>query len=211
MPNWVTNNVYFNTDEKTFNKIVKFINSKENDFDFNKLIPMPLEEEENWYNWRLNNWNTKWNASDVYIGDDYIEFNTAWSHPCNIIKVLSEKFPSVCMSVKYADEDFGYNVGEYTIKNGDEIDCFFPEGGSEEAYTLAIEVTGDEYHIWDVFFDVGENESIENNSFYKTMVKLSYEKYKDVDLRFPSNVLNMFLTIALENENYELANKIKNK
>ena len=257
MPNWVINNIYFDTDEKTFNKIVKFVKGEESDFDFNKVIPMPSElvgttsparivsEEEyneflnkdkvdgyystpitkemsdnfiekynanNWYDWSVYNWNTKWNACDVYIGDDSIEFSTAWSHPYSVIKTLSEKFSNVSMSFKYSDEDFGYNVGEYTIINGDEIDSFFPEGGSEEAYKLAFEIRGDDdFYIWDVFFDVDEEESIDNNTFYNTMIKLSYERYKDVDLDFPSNVLDKFLEIALEDENYELASKIKNK
>ena len=49
--------------------------------------------DDRWYDWRLQNWDTKWDAYDVCVTDDdpeqvEIEFNTAWSPPeaiCNKI------------------------------------------------------------------------------------------------------------------------------
>ena len=48
--------------------------------------------DDRWYDWRLQNWDTKWDAYDVVVTDDdpeclEIEFNTAWSPPeaiCNL-------------------------------------------------------------------------------------------------------------------------------
>lgn len=96
-----------------------------------------------WYDWCIANWNTKWNAHNCYLLDDHsIEFQTAWSTPENIIKVLSEKYPSLEFEVSYADEDFGYNVGKYTYQNGEIIREYLPDGGSPEADKMAEEILG---------------------------------------------------------------------
>ena len=49
-----------------------------------------------WYSWRHDNWGTKWNSYENlnyettrYI---YIEFQTAWSPPYNIIEKLAQKY-----------------------------------------------------------------------------------------------------------------------
>ena len=44
------------------------------------------QSDDRWYDWRLQNWDTKWDAYDVVVTDDdpdctEIEFNTAWSPP----------------------------------------------------------------------------------------------------------------------------------
>ena len=51
---------------------------------------------DNWYNWCINNWGTKWNANDVYINmnePDGIEitFDTAWGPASGIYELIEEK------------------------------------------------------------------------------------------------------------------------
>lgn len=43
MPNWVTNKITFNGNEKDILKLRKFVTSEERNFDFNKITPMPEE------------------------------------------------------------------------------------------------------------------------------------------------------------------------
>lgn len=165
---------------------------------------------DNWYGWQTQNWGTKWNASEVFISDNLISFNTAWSTPEPIFTALSKLFPDVEFFIEFADEDFGHNVGEVTLLNGDEIDSNIPEGGSKEAYLMAYKIQGEsEYYTWDMLFDIEEDEDIDDNEFYKTMIGLSYEENKAVDEGFPTNVLNEFLNLALANENFELATEIR--
>lgn len=165
---------------------------------------------DNWYDWNIHNWGTKWNATDVYIIEDYVEFNTAWSNPFEVLKKLSEKFPTTRIIVRYADEDFGHNVGEYELLDGEEVECYIPDGGSRDAYELAYEIQNDpEYYAWEVLFNVEDEEEVKDNSFYEVMIEKSYREFGKVDESFSKNVLEKFLSLALEDENYELAGEIK--
>lgn len=103
---------------------------------------------ETWYEWRIANWDTKWNAMETNIYDNVIEFDTAWSAPIAIYKKLGEMFPNISFSFIYADDDVSYNVGEGNIENGEfTLNC--PEGGTKEAFEIYCEVQGDCYYIWD--------------------------------------------------------------
>lgn len=66
-------------------------------------------------------WGTKWNAYNCEVIEGVASFETAWSHPNPVIKKLSEMFPDVEIEIEYADEDFGNNLGSYSIKNGVQV------------------------------------------------------------------------------------------
>ena len=62
--------------------------------------------DDRWYDWRVNNWDTKWDCYDVVVTDDdieqvEIEFNTAWSPPEAICKQIREDYPDVSVSWFY--------------------------------------------------------------------------------------------------------------
>lgn len=117
--------------------------------DYESLGKMYLKNLEeygapDWYDWRINNWGTKWNAYETkLLNDNSIGFQTAWSTPLDIIKALSLQYPSLQFEVKYADEDYGYNVGEYTYKNGEMTKEYIPKAGSEQATKMAEEIVMD--------------------------------------------------------------------
>ena len=63
-------------------------------------------QDDRWYDWRIQNWDTKWDAYDVVVTDDdpesvEIEFNTAWSPPEAICHALREQYPDVSVSWFY--------------------------------------------------------------------------------------------------------------
>ena len=145
MPNWVRNIVSVQNE-----KAIQETLSKENGrdlFDFQKIIPMPEELDEssdryiknlsieekllfiketggidNWYDWCVKNWDTKWNAAEtVVLSNKKVMFDTAWSAPFNIFKELSKKYHTK-VKVRYADEGITENSGTIIYEDGVEID-----------------------------------------------------------------------------------------
>jgi len=62
--------------------------------------------DQRWYDWRLQNWDTKWDAYDVEILDDdpaqlEVGFNTAWSPPEAVCNKIREDYPDVSVSWFY--------------------------------------------------------------------------------------------------------------
>lgn len=160
-----------------------------------------------WYSWSNANWGTKWNAYDsIQREDGSIYFQTAWSTPYPVMLALSAKYPEAIIKVRFADEDFGHNVGEYILQNGDVVEENVPEGGSEEAYEMAAEITGYEDYLTDRMYDI-ESETIEELEDYeKTWIKTVYNKGVLQD--FPKVVLQYMEQLAIEDENYEFAGEV---
>jgi len=80
-----------------------------------------------WYDWNQEHWGTKWNCygqpKEGHPSDaTQFKFETAWSHPNDMIAALSERLPGVVFLVRYADEDTGSNCGKYRIKSGVRFD-----------------------------------------------------------------------------------------
>ena len=64
------------------------------------------QADDRWYDWRVQNWDTKWDCYDVVVTDDdpesvEIEFNTAWSPPEAICNEIREQYPDVSVSWFY--------------------------------------------------------------------------------------------------------------
>ena len=62
--------------------------------------------DQRWYDWRVKNWDTKWDAYDLTVEDgdpDQLEitFNTAWSPPEAICNQIREDYPDVSVSWFY--------------------------------------------------------------------------------------------------------------
>lgn len=71
-----------------------------------------------WYDWNLHYWGTKWNAYSVSVEGTTVSFDTAWSHPTEIMIALSTRFPDAEFRCTYADEDIGSNCGEVNYQDG---------------------------------------------------------------------------------------------
>ncbi len=149
MPNHVTNRIKITGDPDTVKHILNKIKSDEfgvGTMDFEKIIPMPenifrgnlglrerkLYGKNNWYDWSVANWGTKWNAYGFDSNIDYskekeIRFLSAWSAPHPVIARLAEMFPSVKFEHKWADEDIGMNCGRRVYYDGERIEEYYPE------------------------------------------------------------------------------------
>ena len=134
MPNWCWNHLEVTGDEK---QLRKFVEKSENcpegsEFTFNGTYPMPktlritagthlsfiekikkyinirLYGYDNWYNWSIANWGTKWDAceSNICHNDiDYfaVSFESAWSPPIAWIDNIMKDFPDLCFTLEYEE------------------------------------------------------------------------------------------------------------
>lgn len=145
MPNWVTNKGTITADKETIDAIFSRITGRDTQFDFNKIIPEPKTKEKcpaqyyvnehsyivldddrpwfDWYNWHLDNWDTKWNACHANVErtsdtELIVLFDTAWSFPASIWEKLATKYKTATFDIKFADEDLGNNCGYFHAENG---------------------------------------------------------------------------------------------
>lgn len=85
-----------------------------------------------WYEWRIQNWGTKWNSySNLYGDGDTLCCQTAWSAPKEVIRKLSEMYPEVPMELEYADEDIGSNCGRILYRGGVVEEEYYPQTRKE--------------------------------------------------------------------------------
>jgi hypothetical protein len=165
---------------------------------------------QDWHSWSVANWGTKWNAysQNSDEGSNEISFETAWSTPYPVIEALSRKFPEAVIKVRYADEDFGHNVGEYTFQGGDLVEEYTPEGGSDEAFELAADIQGDTEWFIDRLYEIEAESADELEDYEINSIRYAYDK--GVLDEFPKVVLEVMEQMAVEDENYEFAERIKN-
>ena len=72
--------------------------------------------DDRWYDWRIQNWATKWDAYDVVVTDEdpectEVEFNTAWSPPEAICNAIREQYEDVSVSWFY--DEPGMEIAGY--------------------------------------------------------------------------------------------------
>lgn len=109
-------------------------------------------------------------------------------------------FPEVEFVVEYADEDFGYNVGTYTLEGGEETNNNIPAGGSKEANIMAMDIIGDEdyylthYLCYDIDGELSE--------FEDTLIEIAHERELLID-EYPVVVLEKLKELALADEQFE--------
>ena len=157
MPNWCMNTVEF---EGTPEQIKQVKDAIQKDALFGTLCPMPesvfrgdLGQEErkdcedkgidNWYDWSVSNWGTKWEASDLHMDDEgqyddcahvTVSFSTAWSPPVNFYETLYENMNYDCDDL--GDPQFKIRATYY------EPGCDFIgiwENGDDRCYTASSE------------------------------------------------------------------------
>ena len=70
-------------------------------------FPTSGKTDDRWYDWRIQNWGTKWDAYEVDIDDSELEygfevtFDTAWSPPEAICYAIKEQFDDLSISWFY--------------------------------------------------------------------------------------------------------------
>ena len=64
-------------------------------------------QDDRWYNWRVQNWGTKWDCYTLEMDDSdlphgfEVTFETAWSPPEEVCSAIREQYPNVSISWFY--------------------------------------------------------------------------------------------------------------
>jgi Ferredoxin-like domain in Api92-like protein len=165
MPNYCFNSLDISGTKSDILSFIEQNKQGEQYLDFNGAIPMPedlvhtkapnLDTESdkskeliakygtnNWYDWAVNNWGTKWNATcieDWYVSEDettaQINFDTAWCQPTEWLIKTSKKYPNIEFGLEFYEEGNCF-IGYYKIINGQFLVKNEPEWDSEEGIGL---------------------------------------------------------------------------
>lgn len=102
---------------------------REYEFDFQSVIPMDDEllKTNDWYNWRVQNWGTKWGGYDGSFNDDQsvFAFDTAWAPPLPIIKKLAE-LTGESFVLQYIEYGMFF-CGKYTASPTEDYDEYYAD------------------------------------------------------------------------------------
>ena len=147
MPNYCFNEITIKGPKSSIMRLIKLMRgngtSEDGDlhkFDFNKAVPYPrmLEEYEkkldkgkvkeskcmpmqSGYDWRIENWGTKWNSMESYrdlkhykngSSMAYYSFDTAWSPCVPVVQALAQRFPELKFRIHYKEEGMGFEETE---------------------------------------------------------------------------------------------------
>lgn len=151
MPNWCMNEltVFGNKDDvETLINNMKYFDTE---FSLEKIAPEP-DVVEDWHQWRLENWGTKWDVEAQITESGFIVgttskyakfvFDSAWNPPTAAIEELARKFPALSFHLAYDEPgmDFsgviywsdGKRIDEYefshsvsTIKNLSDFQTYY--------------------------------------------------------------------------------------
>jgi hypothetical protein len=176
MPNWCCNSVKITASK---NDLEAFIQKMGSFLSFEKIDPTPSEllahnfplqneslkkeflakyGESDWYNWRVNNWGTKWdlderdfaamNPEGLVIEKNCISlfFDTAWAPPIKALEKLTKQFPSMKIGLKYYESGAGF-AGETEISDGNSIDTEYKHDSKE--YNEIADAFDPERGMWE--------------------------------------------------------------
>ena len=143
MPNWCENDLCVSGDAKELKKFkeqAKGLNEEKGktDLSLNNFLPTPPEllersapnevdpqkmkrkyKAKDWYNWRVNNWGTKWDLEAEITEDTSTEiwycFWSAWSPPLEAIAKIARLFPKLTFAVDYYEPGMSYR-GHLKVK-----------------------------------------------------------------------------------------------
>ena len=96
MPNWVRNRMFVHGKASQVKECLREISDNEEHISLNRIVPKPKDIGEDWYDWCVTNWGTKWEITESFEDEEgWICFDTAWSTPATAILSLSEKWPDL--------------------------------------------------------------------------------------------------------------------
>lgn len=134
-------------------------NNKDTDF----ILALPLTAElqatylahhgaDNWYDWQVKNWGTKWDCYDQSQEWEITEnpnddmqktikcfYMTAWSPATKALSTISSMYPNLSFKHSFADEGGGF-IGYQVFEDGEGVEEVDYEWDSEDAKDLRLKL-----------------------------------------------------------------------
>ena len=184
MPNWCSNEVIIEGDPETLDLIQSVSAYGDLPFSMEAFKPTPpllLERSgiskdgnaigeailgntdyqyDNWYEWRIANWGTKWDIGELQIDRTrrgiYLNYETAWAPNVNFWTYFSTLYPTLKITHHFVEEGMCF-IGQVLYKDGDADEI--SRNISDEDYIKAGAsldsdgyITEDSrYDLWDLF------------------------------------------------------------
>ena len=186
MPNWCDNMVTLRHEDKT--KVDALCKELEGDQNIlNHLRPNPTGEWQ--YDWSIENWGTKWDASIIdwerrEDNEVWISFDSAWSPPTRLYEYIVEQGWDV--DAVYYEPGMGYG-GIFTTDGGDdyyEYDLSDPESIENlpgELIEFGDLRTKAEEHI--IYMLEEEWSGAERTEWFPADVKPAYDGYYELQVK----------------------------
>ncbi len=175
MPNWCNNSFTITGNTESIRDLWESAQTADKgEFGLlNAICPMPKELEgttapskdgEDWYQWRVNNWGTKWDVTDE--GLEFIDnedgtamitgwFESAWAPPIAAYEQLADDFDSCVIECSYHEPGMDF-AGFWSSEGGDEYcdnlteQCERPEGDRSDLFNRLDEEYAlvENYEMW---------------------------------------------------------------
>lgn len=140
MPNWCSNTLTLSHEDPA--EITRAADAFRRGELLNEFVPLPAVEKDNWYDWHVNHWGTKWDVGgdnyNVDITDDgrsmTVSFDSAWSPPVAWYENVQEQGfvvdayyyeSGMCFAGKY--DESGDDCYEFSNMSSDEVRDMLPE------------------------------------------------------------------------------------
>ena len=138
MPNWCSNNLTLeHTDSAMIDRVETAVSAGKL---LSEFIPIPAAQADDWYDWNVANWGTKWDVGDEYAvvsrTANTIElcFDSAWAPSVVAYRLLREQGFTVeafyyesGMSFCGKFDESGDNCYEYGGMSAEEVRAAIPE------------------------------------------------------------------------------------
>jgi len=177
MPNWCSNNITISGPVETIRQLWEDARSGEDFGLLQAMAPMPQELEgttapsedgQDWYNWRVNNWGTKWDISDEGLefidngdGTASIEgwFESAWAPPIGAYERFCDMMDNCDLEASYHEPGMDF-AGFWTAAGDDEY-----LDNLHEEFKLPEDERSDLYNRLDEEYNLSENYDMWDEEF----------------------------------------------
>lgn len=213
MPNWEYNKLVIKGSKEQIKKIRPKLFNKDGEFTFTALIPEDLDDPKyrvvdkdsgvqtedlrpdgtafNWYDFHLDKWGCKWDASDAASEETETEivvtFTTPWGPPDKWFKVLRRKFRGLDIEMATLDEfqnDYWHNCEHEDI--GDFTDKLFVDAVKnalgKDAKKFDTEKVAEKYRC-EGYYHFESDDLLDKSTWYYTIA--NFDRLMEIATKFP--------------------------